>query len=372
MIKKLRQFTLNMLAGANIATIILMLLTGFSDRLNPISFPLLSWLGMAFPLFVVVNLGFVVFWAFFCWRKLWIPVAGFLLAYVPISTYVPLNPRQTVPDGALKILSYNVCSYGGNYKYDNAFELILDYFDQQQPDIVCLQEDVDTWRRYVFNKYQRLYPYNDTTVLSYSKKSFNAVGIHTRFPIIRKERIPYASKANGSVAYYLKVDADTLLVINNHLENTHLTREDRSHYEDMLRGGMKRDTAKAESKLIIGKLSEAAAARAPQAEAVSQYVKAHSQYPVVVCGDFNDTPISYTRHTISQGLTDCYAESGLGVGLSYNRKGFWVRIDHILCSSDLTPYNCQIDSKIDFSDHYPMICWLKMRDKPQKLNEKRQ
>lgn len=363
MIRQLKQFTVNLIAGANVATVGLMLLAGFSDRLWPADYPLLSCAGMVFPVFALCNLGFLFFWLVFAWRKVWIPVVGFLLAYQPISIYMPLNPRQDVPEESIKVISYNVCSYGGNYKYEDAFERIADYLKEQQADIVCLQEDVDSWRRYAFDYYRKAYPYNDTTIFVQNELSFNGVGIHTRYPILRKERIAYESLANGSVAYYLQVGSDTLLVVNNHLESCHLSKEDRSRYKDMLRGDMQTDTAKVESRLIVDKLGEAAARRAPQAEAVRRYIREHSQYPVIVCGDFNDTPISYARRAMAKGLTDCYVASGRGIGLSYNQKGFWVRIDNILCSSRFTPYNCQIDSEIDFSDHYPMICWLKMQGK---------
>lgn len=363
MIKQLKQFTVNMVAGANLATIIVMLVTGYADRLHPASFPLLSIAGMAFPVFLLINLLFLFFWLIFKWHRAWIPIAGFLLAFVPIKTYMPLNPRQDVPDGCIKLLSYNVASYGGNKKYDDAFERILEYLNEQQADIVCVQEDVDSWRRYAFDRYRKIYPYNDTTVFCHTGESFNGVGIHTRYPILRKERIAYPSNANGSVAYFLKKDNDTLLVVNNHLESSHLSSKDRTRYKDMLRGEMETDTAKAESMLIIDKLGQAATKRAQGVEAICNYLKAHSQYPVIVCGDFNDTPISYARHTLANGLTDCFVKSGLGIGLSYNQKGFWVRIDHILCSPDFTPYNCKVDSKIDFSDHYPILCWLKMMDK---------
>ena len=69
-------------------------------------------------------------------------------------------------------------------------------------------------------------------------------------------------------------------------------------------------------------------------------------------------------HEIAKGLTDCFAETGRGLGLAYNRKGFYFRIDHILCSDHFTPYNCQVDDKIDASDHYPILCWLKLVHKP--------
>ena len=363
MIKQLKQFTVNLIAGANVATVVLMLATGFSDRLNPADHPLLACSGMMFPVFALTNLGFLLFWLVVTWRKVWIPIVGFLLAFQPVKTYMPLNPRQEVPEGAIKVLTYNVCSYGGNFKYDDAFERIVGYLDEQQADIVCLQEDVDSWRRYAFDYYRKVYPYNDTTIFVQNELSFNGMGIHTRYPILRKERIPYESLANGSVAYFLQMGDDTLLVVNNHLEGTHLSKEDRTRYKDMLRGDMQTDTVKAESIHIIDKLGQSAAKRAPEAEAVRRYISEHSQYPVIVCGDFNDTPISYAHRTMAQGLTDCFIASGRGIGLSYNQKGFWVRIDNILCSSHFTPYNCQVDSKIDFSDHNPMMCWLKMRDK---------
>jgi hypothetical protein len=81
-------------------------------------------------------------------------------------------------------------------------------------------------------------------------------------------------------------------------------------------------------------------------------------------GDFNDNPISYSRYRIAQVLQDCFTETGRGFGLSYNQKGFFVRIDHILVSDHFEPFNCQIDSKMDASDHYPIICTLKMDDNP--------
>ena len=153
MIKKLKQFTIHVIAGANVASVIVMLLVGYSDRLDPSDHPLLSTLGMTLPAFLLINLAFLFFWLIFKWRMAWIPVCGFLLAYEPISIYMPLNSSQDIPEGALKIISYNVCAYGGNYKYEQGFEKVRDYLAEEKPDIVCIQEDIDTWRRYVFLHY---------------------------------------------------------------------------------------------------------------------------------------------------------------------------------------------------------------------------
>ena len=365
MIKQLKSFTINMIAGANVATILLMVLAGYADRINPVEHPLLSCMGMTFPIFLIANLLFVFFWLTFKWRKLWIPIVGYIIVYGPLTLYMPLHLNQEEPkEGTIKIISYNVCTYGGNYKYEQGFETVYDYLKLQDADIVCLQEDVDTWRRYVMQRYKKIYEYNDTVIFNPQDASINGVGIHTRFPIIKKERIHYDSHANGSVAYYLKVNKDTIIVINNHLEGTHLSNEDRDKYKQIIAGKVKKDTAKAETIYLFEKLGKYAAKRAPEAEAVHKYVEAHKKYPIIVCGDFNDNPISYSHRTIAKGLTDCYEATGKGIGLSYNQKGFYVRIDNILVSSHFEPYNCRIDNKMDASDHYPIICTLKMKDNP--------
>jgi len=362
-INKLKNFSIQMMAGANIATIIVMLLVGYSDRLNPTDHPMLSTVGMTFPIFLLINMAFLFLWLIFKWRKVWIPVLGYIAAYGPISTYLPINSPQSIPEDALKVISYNVCAYGGNYKYEDGFRTVCDYLCAQKADIVCTQEDADSWRRIAFKEYAKEYAYNDTLVLAYEAISFNALGIHTRYPIIHRERIDYPSVANGSAAWWLKVGNDTLIVVNNHFESCHLTTKDREQYRQIIHGKMPTDSARTESKMLLVKLAEANAKRAGQIRAVKRYVEEHSQYPIVVCGDFNDNPISYSIHTMSEVLTDCFAKTGRGIGLSYNQKAFSFRIDHIFCSSQLEPFHCEIDSRMDASDHNPMICWLKFAPK---------
>ena len=363
MIKQLKAFTVRLIAGANVATVLVMLLVGYSDRLNPADHPLLSTLGMTLPVFLLINLVFLFFWLVFKWRMVWISVLGLVLAYVPISIYMPLNSSQDIPEEALKIISYNVCAYGGNFKYDDGFEKVRDYLVEEKPDIVCIQEDIDTWRRYVFLHYEKTFAYNDTMVIANNPQSYNALGIHSKYPIIHRERIAYPSKANGSVAWWLKVGDDTLIVVNNHFESCHLNKDDRAQYLQMIKGKMPRDSVREESKLLLVKLAEANAKRSGQIRTVRQYALDHGQYPVIVCGDFNDSPISYSRHAMAEVLTDCYATTGKGIGLSYNQKAFSFRIDHFFCNDKLQPYRCEIDGKMDASDHNPLICWVKIAPK---------
>ena len=351
-----------MMTGANVATVVVMLLVGFSDRINPADHPLVSTVGMAFPILLLINMGFLLFWLIFKWTRAWVPVVGYVLAYIPISIYMPLNVSSSPPDGAIKLVSYNVCSYSG-YRYDDGFEKVRDYLVDEQADIVCLQEDNDSWRHSCFKQYEeRGLLYNDTLELSHNSKCFNCLGIHSKYPIIRRDRIEYPTASNnGSAAWWLKVGMDTLLVVNNHFESCHLNQQDRRQYRQMLKGEMDSDSVRAESQLLMVKLAEANAKRSKQIDAVCDYVNQYlGRYPVIVCGDFNDNPISYSHYKLGSLLHDCFVESGRGIGLSYNQKAFSFRIDHIFCSSDITPYQCHIDTEMDASDHNPILCWLKI------------
>ena len=361
--KKIKKFVARIFSAVSILAAVLMVLVGFSDRLDPTSYPVLACAGRFFPIFVILNLGVLVFWLFVGWRRAIIPIAGLVLCYQPIRTFFPLHFDSEVPEGALKVMSYNVCGYSGLKRYDQPIDTIIGYLRDQHPDIVCLQEDF-RHKPDPVDQLKELYPYNDTLhVNGKASGEINAVGIHTRFPIVKKEHISYESKANGSAAFYLLIDGDTVLVVNNHLESFHLSPEDKQHYKDMLKGRMERDSASLETRFLIDKLSKAQTKRAPQARAIHDYIARHRQYPIIVCGDFNDTPISYARRTIAEGLTDCFVETGCGLGLSYNQNGFNFRIDHIMCSYHFVPYHCVVDNKIGTSDHYPVICWLKKVEK---------
>ena len=357
-----------MMMGANAFTIMLMLFTGYSDHLHPAQHPLLSTTGMAFPLFLLANMAFLLFWLLFKWTKAWIPVVGFLLAYVPIRIYIPIHPAQTVPDETIKVVSYNVCSYSQDAQNQNeGVEIVANYLSDSKVDIACIQEDNDTWRKNVFDTYRKKgYTYNDTLVLSCNEMSFNCLGIHTRYPIIRRERISYSTTVNnGSGACWLKIGSDTVIVVNNHFESCHLSQEDRAQYRQILKGQMDRDSVRTESQLLMVKLAEANAKRSLQIDRVCDYVRQYvDRYPVILCGDFNDNPLSYSHHAMSQVLTDCFGTTGRGIGLSYNQKAFSFRIDHIFCSPDIQPFNAQIDTEIHVSDHYPIHCFLKIGRKP--------
>lgn len=357
----MKDFTYRIIAGANVATIVLMLLVGYSDRVNPAAHPVIGVVGLAFPVLLALNMAFLVFWL--CTRKRWalIPFLGFVVGYGPVSVYCPLSMLRDAPDGAIKVLTYNVYNFHGWADDERCCE-ITDYIINQDADIVCLQEAEAPmkWRADCLDSiFAQRYPYRETT-LSEGGGS-DALTVLSKYPIVGHEHIEYASAFNHSEAYWLAIGRDTVLLINNHLESTALPQAMRQRFKTLVKGELDGDSMKTESKALVAKLAESTARRAPQADSVAAFIERHQGTPVILCGDFNDSPISYVRHTIARQLIDCYADTGNGPGISYHYNGFWVRIDNMMCSTHFTPYRCTVDRSISASDHYPVYCWLKFK-----------
>lgn len=100
------------MAGANVATVIIMLLIGYSDRVNPQSFHLFANAGLAYPVFLVFNLLFLIFWCFVKIRWVVIPLLGFVFGFLPTRNYCPINLTDDTAKSNLKVLSYNVWGFG--------------------------------------------------------------------------------------------------------------------------------------------------------------------------------------------------------------------------------------------------------------------
>ena len=361
--KGIKKFTANMLMGANVASIIVMLLIGFSDRIDPEQHPILSCLGLTFPVILVVNLGFLIFWAVISLKRVLVPLLGFIVCYSPIRSYFPLNLGSSdTPD--IHLLSYNAGGFScdANGVRGGSYDDALAYAEKTDADIVCLQES--PIRPGFERRFRDKFPYIEYT--KHNQNVGNTVAILSKFPIVKQEYIDYESRGNLSAAYWVDVNGRTVIIVNNHLESAGLTSKDRHEFRGMVHGDKGKDETRQETKRLLVKLGENNAIRAQQVKAIARFVKQHEGTPIIVCGDFNDSPISYPTYKMSEQLTNCYRESGNGLGWTFCRDAIRVRIDHVFCSSELTPLRSKIDKSVTASDHYPLLCELKWSEISQK------
>lgn len=339
-----------------------LILSAYSPYLNPKVNPLASGLGLAFPIFLAINLFFIILWAFVNYRYALLPLIGFLVCIPQIRTYIPINSTtKSIPEGSIKILSYNVMSFSNLEKKDGK-NPILSYLVNSKADIICLQEYNEAInKKYLterdIKKALKAYPYQS---ICQQGKGEVQLACFSKYPILSARPIKYESSYNGSMQYVLDVNKDTITLINNHLESNKLTKEDRGIYEDMIKDPNAKKV-KTGLRQLIRKLAEASAIRASQADSVAKTIAA-SKYPTIIaCGDFNDGSISYTHRLLTQKLDDAFTQSGRGLGISYNLNKFYFRIDNILISPNLKAYNCTVDRSIKASDHYPIWCYISKR-----------
>jgi endonuclease/exonuclease/phosphatase family metal-dependent hydrolase len=111
-----------------------------------------------------------------------------------------------------------------------------------------------------------------------------------------------------------------------------------------------------EMREIASKLKSAFQTRAGQVREIKNIID-KTPYRVIICGDFNDTPVSYSYQKLRGDFNDAFVSSGSGFGRTYIGKLPSFRIDNIFHSDNFKSYNFQA---YDFraSDHLPVSCLL--------------
>lgn len=364
--KHIRRVVSYVILAVNAFFVGTLILTAYSPYLQPVVHPIASCLGLAFPVFLGINLCFFIFWLVANYRFSLLPLIGFLICFSQIRTYIPVNfHTKEVPEESIKILSYNIMAFGGMKKVDGR-NAVLDYIQESDADIVCMQEyaSSETSKKLLnakeIRKALKVYRYHDIQRIGQGGGS-NQIACYSKYPILSTRLLDYESEYNGSVIYELKVGEDTITLINNHLESNKLTKEDKIVYENMLKDP---DAKKVKSGIrqLLNKLAEASVIRSKQADDIAKEIASSPHKYIIVCGDFNDSPISYTHRVIAENLDDAYTQSGRGLGISYNQNQFYFRIDNILISKNLETHNCTVDRSIKNSDHYPIWCYITKRN----------
>ena len=344
----------------NAVVVVLMLVSAYSPHINPQSHPFWACAGLFFPIWLLLNLLFLCFWLVVYWRYTILPVLAMVLCWGTIRDYCPINAwGGSAPENSIKLLTYNTRAFAlkASHTKEKPNE-VLQYLLQSDADIICLQEYI--WggklKKKDIDYALRSYPYKHYQSLG---KGYNGLACYSRYPILSAKPLDNGSRLHGSVAYRLKVGNDTLLLINNHLESNKILKSDVDVYQDMVDDP---DGEKIYSGMqkLVGKIAKATRIRAEQVDVLAEAVERASEKHVVVCGDFNDTPVSYAHRVLSRTLNDAFTEAGNGLGISYNQHRMYFRIDHILSSHRVKVHECVVDNTTKASDHYPMWCSISL------------
>jgi len=359
------------LMGSNIvaAFFLLMALTGSVLSPDKIIYP--AYFALAFPIAIFVNIGFVLFWML---ARKWfflLSLSFLLFSGTEIKNTFPVHFGKTEPvqsTNPVRLLTYNTRMSGELKKHTRRSpNKVIQYILDSDADIVCLQEftvsnnkeyltEEDMYR--IFKKY----PYKQIQYKIRIKDQLRMSGVATfsKFPIINKQVIEFPSYYNISIFSDINIHGKIIRLVNNHLESNRLTEHDK----DMplkLKDNFDTKDLKGITLHFSHKLAIAYKLRSIQADAVAKVIAA-SPYKVIVCGDFNDVPTSYAYTKVKGELKDAFAETGNGLGWTYNDRYYHFRIDYVFYDSvAFTPIQYKTD-KVNYSDHYPVLCKLNIND----------
>lgn len=356
------------LLSINLIFALLLIGAAFNDRISPESVSYLYYLGMAFPFFAVVNIFFLIYWLY---RQKWysslLSVGALLISSAALFTYCPINYKKELPpDGSFKILSYNVRQFNFGERDKKKKNPTLEYIATQAADVICIQEfgysDKSTMLSFnEIRKRLKEYPYYHVYKLTENRWHTYGLACFSKFPLSNVTPIKFdKAEAVGAVAYTVKIGHKKMRLFNCHLQSNRFTGEDRKFYKNMVEK-FSADKLEDFNSIIVKKMDRAYSERAKQARKVRKELE-KTDLEVVVCGDYNDTPLSYTYRTIKGStLNDAFTNTASGLGISYYENHFYFRIDHILHTKGVNSYQCEID-RVKHSDHYPISCYLYFRN----------
>lgn len=357
----MKKFFRNIFILFNLASAVGLLASYLSEKISPADWWVPAFFGLAYPYLLLINVLFILFWIFAKTRWALLSFIAIVVGYGNIMHYFQFTDKLTDEKG-ITICSYNVKNFYGDkhLKRSETASKIRTYLLSKKPDIICLQElNLNGQTSFTKTIGENHFPNSHLQYLHASKQGGQVT--YSSYPIIHKEEVHFPNSGNMFIISDLKIGEDTIRLFNCHLESYRFSDSDISSLDDI--SFEKQEESYHQVKYAGGKLKRAFIKRAEQTETLHQKISS-SPYPVIVCGDFNDTPVSYTYYTVRDGLKDAFVESGKGIGNTYLGRLPSFRIDYILHSPMFDAYNFHVD-KVDYSDHYPINCLLIKSQKDQ-------
>jgi len=339
---------------ASAVTICCTVLAYICPSVNPTKFSWLSFFGTAFPWFLLVNVLLLAYWTWHGNRFALYHLGILFFGWQHITGFVGFDfGKDTVPENAITVATHNL---GGIYlgkeataewREKRAAAYVNFLQKNNAPDILCTQETSGKFYRLVAEKmgYEHTFNLKKGTV------------ILSRYPIVAGGDVPFGKTYNSTLWADIKIASNkTVRVYNVHLQSNRVTNTTAKVIE---KGDLDEGETWQDIGFVLGRVGSATRLRAEQAQKLREHINA-CKLPVIICGDFNDTPNSYVYALLSNGFNDTFRQKALGLGTTFAGALPMLRIDYILTEKNITTFSCRTDRTGDFSDHYPVFSALGM------------
>jgi endonuclease/exonuclease/phosphatase family metal-dependent hydrolase len=321
-----------------------------SIYINPSKFSPPLFFGLYFIPLVLLNLLLLLVGIIRRSAAAWITFIALLPAILYAELFVRWGDVQQGQEGiALKICTYNVGLFAqgsGEMSRTASLEGIKTFIQEQDPQIVCLQEFriEDTT---LVAKHFPGYPYRFYHFFnSRNSSKFGNITL-SRYPIVNSGKIKFKRSTNLCIYTDIEHFGKKLRIYNTHLESHSIS------FTSLIKKLREKENFTEEIYQVHDKVAGTFKRRSMQADTIAQHMH-NSKLPSIVCGDFNDTPMSYTYKNLSSGKRDSFRQSGKGFSATYSLLWPLLRIDYILYPAPMWSISHK-SSKIKYSDHYPVV-----------------
>jgi len=336
---------------ANLLLILITLLTYLAPHVSPANFWPAAFLGLLYPWLLLAHLFFTGFWLLRKHPYVLFSLGCILLGWGHLTSFVGFHPWDGDASGApsLRLMTFNCHRLKKDYA-SNTFVKVEDWkalVQKHEPDVLVLQE-FPARHPHTRSHIQMLR--EDLGLSHYYTGKRGELAVFSRHPF-RAQRTHYSqNRTNGFQLLDLEWEEQTIRLFNVHLHSNAVSGlADKVAAE----GSLQEKETWLDIKGMMGRFRYAARQRSKQAEQIAEAVR-KSPHPVILAGDLNDIPQSYSYHLFNKNLHDTFKKRGFGLGATYKGNIPGLRIDYVLTDPAFRVLDHHTGNA-PFSDHRPVI-----------------
>lgn len=354
----------------NIFFLIVSCLTYLSVYVSPSNFWWSGFLAFGIPVVFFVHFFYVYYWLKNgAIKYLIIPFLAMILGanqlnrtisfdFSKVDIYSPRKQFMNVLSANVRV--FNVYEHLLKENPESSKQYMT-WLKESDNDILCIQEFYNEKNNKVYNTTKQL----SRSFPNYFVKpsAVNRIGaefglaIFSKHKIINKGIIEFKNtKHNQAIYADVQWNNKIIRVFNIHLESLHINENELFDINNNT------DEIQKVGKSTIKQLKKGFEIRAIQINMLVEEIK-NSPYPVIICGDINDLPYSYSYQSLKNILNNAFEEKGMGIGTTYRGKIPFLRIDNQFFSDEFEINSFKIHKEIKHSDHYPISAKYSLKEK---------
>ncbi|GJM29560.1 MAG: endonuclease [Cyclobacteriaceae bacterium] len=306
---------------------------------------------MMIPVILILNTFLMIYLIFKASGLFIYPTLVCFFGLLFLTRTVAFNEHEVV-DG-LKVLSYNVRVFNVYSHLNSDFvqsKHTIDWVTERDDDIKCLQEFYVKPGDKIFSTVKSIskknpYYHFEPTFTNSDGAQFG-MAIFSKYPIINRGSIHVNAHSNNSILFADIVrKKDTVRVYNVHLESMSIDEQQlaNSNTENFSTNLQK----------LLSQLKHGFVQRAMQIDNLCGHLE-RSPYPIILTGDLNDMPYSYSYQKLKKYLHSSFENGGSGFGFTFNGRLFFLRIDNQFYSEGVNLGSFITHREVKHSDHFPI------------------